>query len=454
MTPNLDEDFWEDLLTLIDEGKVIPVIGAGVVTRGDDQGLFYPWLARRVAEQLRVPLETLPAVFDLNAVATKHLLRQGEYNKLFTRLAIILRDECPAPGQSLLDLASISAFNLYLTTTFDQLLKKALDSVRHGGTSKTAVYAFSPGAITKDLPLRRRDLPGTTVFHLLGKVSSIPEYVVWEDDMLEFIFALDKHMPVMERLGRDLKEHGLLVLGLHFSDWLVRFFLRVSKQEPLSAPRVHRAYLADGPDDFSPQSLVLFFEAVSHDIHVMPQDPVIFCAELARRWKSRHPDGDRGAKLSLPAAAPEMPRGAIFISYAREDEVAAARVVRDLQAAGCTVWYDRERLQAGQDWHNSLEDEVKKRCGLFLSVISRTTEATRESYYHLERNWAASRAERIAHDEEFYIPVVIDDSPLPAAREPRGFRQIQATQLDGGAITPAFAERVLGLQRKAMSMPQ
>ena len=359
MTPNLDEDFWEDLLTLIDEGKVIPVIGAGVVTRGDDQGLFYPWLARRVAEKLGIPLETLPAVFDLNAVATEHLLNRGDGNALYTRLARILRDECPAPGQSLLDLASISAFNLYLTTTFDPLLQKALDSVRNGGATATAVYDFSPGAKTKDLPVRRRDLPGTTVFHLLGRVSSMPEYVVWEEDMLEFIFALNKHMPVMERLGRDLKEHGLLVLGLHFSDWLVRFFLRVSKQEPLSTPRVHRAYLADGPGDFSPQSLVLFFGAVSRDIHVMRQDPVAFCAELAQRWKARHPDEERGAKPRLPATTPEMPRGAIFISYAREDEAAAAKVVRGLQAAGCTVWYDRERLQAGQDWHNSLEDEVK-----------------------------------------------------------------------------------------------
>jgi hypothetical protein len=454
MNSQLDEDFWEDLLTLIDEGKVIPVIGAGVVTRGDDQSLFYPWLARRVAERLGIASESLPAAIDLNAVATAHLLNRGDGNALYTRLARILRDECPGPGQSLLDLASISAFNLYLTTTFDPLLQRALDSVRHGGENATSVHAFSPGAKSKDLPARRRDLPGTTVFHLLGRVSSMPEYVVWEEDMLEFIFALNKHMPVMERLGRDLKEHGLLFLGLHFSDWLVRFFLRVSKQEPLSTPRVHRAYLADSPDDFSPQSLVLFFGAVSRDIHVMRQDPVAFCAELARRWKARHPDENRRAAITLPAAPLEMPRGAIFISYAREDEVAAARLVRDLQAAGCAVWYDRERLQAGQDWHNSLEDEVKKRCGLFLSVISRTTEAARESYYHLERNWAASRAERIAHDEEFYIPVVIDDTPLAVVREPRGFHQVQATRLPGGAVSSAVAERLLNLQRIAMSAPQ
>jgi hypothetical protein len=454
MNSHLDEDFWEDLLTLIDEGKVIPVTGAGVVTRGDDQSHFYPWLARRVAERLAVPRETLPAETDLNAVATAHLLNRGDGNALYTRIARILRDECPAPGQALLNLASISAFNLYLTTTFDPLLAQALDSVRNGRAGATSVYAFSPGAKTKDLPARRRDLAGTTVFHLLGRVSSMPEYVVWEEDMLEFIFALNKHMPVMERLSRDLKEHGLLFLGLNFSDWLVRFFLRVSKQEPLSTPRVHRAYLADGPGTFSPQSLVLFFGAVSRDIHVMCQDPVDFCAELARRWKARHPDEDHPATLRLPATTSEMPRGAIFISYAREDEAAAAQLVHGLEASGCVTWYDRERLQAGQDWHNSLEDEVKKRCGLFLSVISRTTESARESYYHLERNWAAARAERIAQGEEFYIPVVIDDSSLETVREPRRFQQVQATRLPGGEVTPAFADRVLNLQHIAMDALQ
>ena len=389
MTPDLDEDFWEDLLTLIEEGKVIPVLGAGVVTRADDQGLFYPWLARRLAERLAIPLTTRTTAINLNDVATAHLIKGGKRNLLYLRLAQILREECPAPGQSLLDLARISAFNLYLTTTFDPLLRKALDAVRYGGAEATSVCAFSPGKETRDLDARRRDLPGTTVFHLLGRVSSTPDYVVWEEDMLEFLLALDRHMLGMERLGRDLKEHGLLFLGLNFSDWLVRFFVRVSKQERLLTIE-HEAYLADAPDDFSPQSLVLFFGAVSRGTHILCHDPVLFCAELARRWQERHPEEASPATSRLPAPTPRMPRGAVFVSYAREDEAAAANLVRGLQAAGCTVWYDRERLQPGQHWHNSLEDEVKTRCGLFLSVISRTTEAHTESYYHLERNWAAS----------------------------------------------------------------
>jgi TIR domain/SIR2-like domain len=453
MPPDLDEDFWEDLLTLIEGGKVIPVIGAGVVTRGDDQALFYPWLARRLAEKLKLRLDAGTTPLSLNDVATAHLLNRGDSNVLYTRIARILREECPAPGQALRDLAGISAFNLYLTTTFDPLLQNALDLVRHGGTSATDVFAFFPEAKSKDLERRRRDLRGPTVFHLLGRVSPVPEYVVWEEDMLEFILALNKHMTGMELLGRDLKEHGLLFLGLHFSDWLVRFFLRVAKQDRLSRIEVHRAYLADTPDDFSPQSLVLFFGLVSPLIHVMQQDPVAFCAELAQRWKAKHPEEEGRPKLRLPATTPDLPEGAIFVSYAREDEAAAANLVRGLQEAGCTVWYDRERLHAGQQWHNSLEDAVKRRCGLFLSVISHTTEDARQSYYLLERNWAASRAEQFAHDEEFYIPVVIDDSSLPTKKEPRVFQQIQATLLPGGAITPDFAVRLLGLQRKAMSAP-
>lgn len=41
MNPELDDDFWEDLLILLDEGKVIPVIGSGVVSMGQDESPFY-----------------------------------------------------------------------------------------------------------------------------------------------------------------------------------------------------------------------------------------------------------------------------------------------------------------------------------------------------------------------------------------------------------------------------
>jgi hypothetical protein len=459
MTTDLDDKSWKDLLTAIKWRNVVPVIGAGVVTRGDDQRHFYPWLAGRLAESLDVRLDTASPALSLNDVATRYLIKGGNRNTLYMRLFQILEDECPPPGQALLDLASIPAFNLYLTTTFDPLLQQALES-RRPGPPGTSVLAFSRGSIAQDLSTHWRSLVHPTVFHLLGRISPMPDYVVWEDDMLEFILALNSRMPLMTRLGQALKEGGLLVLGLRFSDWLVRFFLRVSHQDPLSMARTHNAYLADGPDDFPPESLVLFFGAVNRGIQVIAHDPVAFCAELARRWTALHPDVSPAAPPPtappppLPPVDQDMPDDAIFVSYAREDVAAAETLVRGLQQVGCIVWYDQVRLQAGEDWHNSLEDQVMKRCGLFLSVISSTTEAARESYYHLERNWAASRVQRMAHDEEFYIPVVIDDAPLSFSREPRVFHQKQATRLAGGTVTVEFSKRLLGLQRKAMSAPR
>jgi hypothetical protein len=257
----------------------------------------------------------------------------------------------------------------------------------------------------------------------------------------------------MERLARDLKEHGLLVFGLNFSDWLVRFFLRIAKQSRLSEARAHTEYLAEGPAQHVPDSMVMFFGGISRNIQVIPCDPAEFAGELARRYRERHPEAARPAQKEDDKPGTEMPRGAIFISYAREDETAVRQLKAGLERHGCIVWSDRERLRPGEHWHDSLRDEVTKRCGLFLSVVSRTTEAAPSGYFHQERNWAAERAGLFAEGEEFYIPVVIDDSELETAREPRRFRFIQATRLPGGNVTPEFGERVRVLQHRRFQLP-
>ncbi len=45
MALSIDSDFWEDLLDFIENGKVIPVIGEGVVTFGEDNRNLYAALA-------------------------------------------------------------------------------------------------------------------------------------------------------------------------------------------------------------------------------------------------------------------------------------------------------------------------------------------------------------------------------------------------------------------------
>lgn len=312
--PIATEDFWDDLLDLIEGGNVLPVVGQGVTTMEPDDALLAPWLAGRLAEKLNLPPAALPPQPSLNDVICRHLVNGGERDKVYTRLFRILRDEAPQPGKTLERLATVSGFRLFLSATFDPLLAQALNAKRHGGQLATRVCAYSPEAEIKDLPARKSALSGSTVYHVLGKVSQVGDYVAWEEDMLEFICGLHQHMPVLTNLARDLADPNLrvLILGLNFSDWLVRFFLRVVRQSRLSTGMSRVDYLAEEPVDALPGSLVMFFGSVVKYIQVIPCDPREFVAELASRWTARHPEGF--VPLPSASASPpiEMPRGAIF----------------------------------------------------------------------------------------------------------------------------------------------
>lgn len=439
-----EDDFWEDLLSLIEDGKVIPVIGERAVTIAPDDAPLYPLLARKLAERLPVPAEKLGDDVTLHHVAAEWIRGNGTRATLYTRLNRVLRDGAFAPGTTLRALASIPAFNLFLTTTFDRLTERAVNEARFGGAERTQVFAYVPETPV-DLPERKSRLGVPTVYHLLGRISSAPEYVLWEDDVIEFVCGLHQHLPVMEKLARDLKEHGLLIFGLNFSDWLVRFFLRITKQSRLSEPRLVTEYLAEGAS--LPESMVLFFGGVVKNLNIVNSEPADFAAELARRWHARHPDS-AGASVQFATALPqEMPHGAIFLSYSREDTAAAEALRLSLESAGCVVWFDRECVRPGETWQRTMEEEVSQRASLFVSVISRQTES-RAGECHRERAWAEARQLREG-GATFYIPVVVDDTRAEQLqREVPLVRRLHLTPLPGGGGTPEFASHLLGLQKQ------
>ena len=458
-TSGLDDAFWEELLLFIEDGKVIPVVGERAVTIAPNNELLYDWLAVRLAEELKLPLSEFPPAPSLNQVVMAWLLRGGQQKRIYLTLYQILeRGDLPAPGSALRDLAGIRDFDLFLTTTFDHLLEQALSEAWFNGKGEVSVYAFSPSAKIKDLPDTAEDRGRDTivtpaVYHLLGQVSSIPNYVVWEEDALEFVCALGQQMREMHNLASELKERALLILGLNFSDWLVRFFLRVAKQRRLSQREQDRTeYLAEGRPELLPESMILFFGRLTRSIQIVQCDPVKFSAELARRWHERNPVAGHARSVSPPP--PKMPRGAIFISYAREDVQTVWKMKQQLEEGGSIVWFDLERLKPGDHWPIELEDEVLKRCCLFVSVVSRTTETEFEAYYHKERHWAAKRAESFSQREPFYLPVVIDDSPFELQREPRLSHDVNATRAPGGALPAEFVTHVRSIQlRRTASLP-
>ncbi|MBS0374813.1 MAG: toll/interleukin-1 receptor domain-containing protein [Proteobacteria bacterium] len=445
----LDDDAWDDLLSFIEERKVIPIVGPELLQVATDQGprLLYDWLAEKLASRLGVDLSQLPTPYTLNDVVCWFLAARGRREEAYVRLRSILKDAPLEPPPALRRLAAITDFDLYVSTTFDSLLETAINLERHQGAASTDVLAYAPNRVA-DLPSERDRLQRPLVYHLFGRLSASPTYVISDEDLLEFICALQSEHLAPEKLFHELEHSHLLFIGSNFTNWLARLFLRMAKRQRLSDPRDVGEVLADnhsGSDD----RLVSFLQQVSvrTRIYVGAER---FVEELHERWQARR----KPAAAAAPAAGParllpparEMPDQAVFISYAREDLAAVQRIKAGLEAAGVTTWFDMDRLEAGDDYDRKIRQNIG-RCSYFVPVISASTERRHEAYFRREWNYALDRTRNMADGAIFILPVVIDDTPAATALVPDKFKSLHFTPLPGGEVPAEFAARLAGMLR-------
>ena len=321
--------------------------------------------------------------------------------------------EAPAESalQPLRNLASVSGFKLFVTTTPDDLLARAIDAERHGGMAKTEHIVFAPklaSGTLNDLP-EMRSSGYTAVCYLFGKASPSPfVFAIHDEDTLEFIHNLQINAAEgMKRLFSELRQRNLLLIGCNFADWLSRFFIRVSNTQRLADHRSKREFLIEQSSDSS-GSLTLFLERFSPDTWVLPGNAREFVAELARRWQEKHPrSAPRTDAMTEAATARPRTEETFFISYSRTDLAAARQLFAGLQELGADVaWFDKSELKPGDDWEQNIRNATNG-CYLFLPVVSANTETREEGFFREEWTLASERARRI-QGRKFIIPIVVD----------------------------------------------
>jgi len=287
----LDDDAWEDLLNFIEERRVIPIIGPELLQVDTDLGprLLYEWVAEKLAAKLSVDTSQLPRPYTLNDVVCWFLSSRGRREEAYTRLRSIFRDANFAPPLALRQLAQITDFDLFVTTTFDPLLEQAVNLERFGTAQSTEVIAYAPNRVA-DLPAEREKLTRPVIYHLLGRLSASPTYVISDEDTLEFICALQSEHLTPEKLFHELEHSHLLFIGSSFTNWLARLFLRMAKRHRLSDPRDVGEVLADS-HSVSDARLMNFLQQVSVRTRVY-SGAGKFVDELHRRWMTRHKPGD------------------------------------------------------------------------------------------------------------------------------------------------------------------
>lgn len=427
---------WEELLQLIAERKVIPIVGKELLTVsiGGEETLLDRYLATRLAAALAVDRQRLSPGFDLDEVAVTYVEGGGRPGKVYARLKAIV-EERPLPiPEPLCQLAAITDFRLFVSTTFDSLLAEALDRERSAGVPRTRRLAFSTHAALQDLPCEASRLAEPHVFHLLGRLSASGDFAVTAEDTLEVLHALQSESRQPKILFDELKNNPLLFLGCSFPDWLARFFVRtVANQRLLLAEGARFVVDREVHGDLK---LALFLRRCRTEIDPSG-DAVSFVAELHRRWQDLRPAAH--PEEILPLAAPRMEAGAIFVSYASEDREAARNLKAALEGAGLDVWLDERDIPPGTSWDREIQSNLR-RCSLFLPLLSRQAARRLEGYFRREWRWALERSQAMDESLPFIQPIVIDDLPSRSSGIPDGFWARQCSRFPMARPSPEFVE--------------
>ncbi len=443
----MDQNFWDTLLLNIELQRVIPIVGPELLTVKHDgvEKSLQRYVADRVAEERGIPAAELNEQSPLNdlvwrCVVEKKIAREVIYK----RIKDLATDANLAIPESLLKLAKIRHFQIFVTTTFDYQLERAINQVRAPHQARMLAYTPKGSTDLPDAPLKQNE---TIIYHLLGRASNLPdEYVITEEDMLEFVYSLQdkKYRPVL--LFDALRANNLLIIGSTFSDWLARFFIRGAKGERLSLHQ-GRMFLADRLAGCDP-NLVVFLERYTNYTSIFDKGADEFVSELWERYSAAlandKPDPAAPAEIqeSVPGLAPT-----IFLSYAHEDLVVARAITDFLDEIGWEVFFDKDDLMVGDNWDLKIKKALAS-CDHFLPLVSANTENQPKAYFRKEWKRAADEAEGVDESIPFLIPILIDDQiDILQALVPAQFRVPQWYTLAGGEITADFKDKMVQLLR-------
>ena len=235
--------------------------------------------------------------------------------------------------------------------------------------------------------------------------------------VLEFVQAL------FQATGKTL-----LLLGCNFPDWLDRFFIHALTRGRGIDVQFVSEYSMGGLYDFLKRKRAR--PSLKHS-------PVDFVAELFRRWQQGAPkethDKD-GIKF-----------GAVFISYAREDQVTALKLRKQLEDANIDTWMDESGLEPGAEFKDVIHDNIRN-AAFFVALISRSLDLQGSGrlgrFVFREWKWAEDAAEDRRKDDHFLQPVVIDETPPGASFIERPYRDLHWASLKEGLLPQEFIDFV------------
>lgn len=118
-----------------------------------------------------------------------------------------------------------------------------------------------------------------------------------------------------------------------------------------------------------------------------------------------YPDVEKGFRFD-PARRPR-----VFVAYVVEDAPYAGRLFDTLRALGYDPWMDSRKLLPGQNWPRAIDNAIETSDYFVACFSSRSVK--KRGGFQAEIRYALDCARRLPLDEDFLIPVRLDDCRVP-----------------------------------------
>lgn len=457
MTNNLEsrrqKRFWNQLLKVIERGNVVPVVGEDLlVINTDPVSYFYDGLAQRFAQSSEYEI-CRDSPCTLSATVRNHPDFIRNRHDISQEIGEEFEDWDPAIPEPIRALARIRDFKLFVSTTFDNFLERALNEERFDGKPVTRVIAYSPKLVPTDAEIQdaiRSDAP--VIFQIFGNYTNPLNFALTEGDKLEYLHHLHSNEHCPNYIFSELHERPLLLIGNKFPDWLARTFLRLTRRVRLDDTEVPKQYLSD--TEATKPDLKFFLEHFTTNTDVIvDQSPAEFATNLEAKWQQSR-SGNSQAPLDVvvnnyDALRNPPPPNCVFISYAATtsdsseaiDKRVAIKIRNKLEEAGINAWLDLDELHGGDDYARKIRRFINT-CGIFMPIISDNTNSRDEGFFRREWSWAVDRLSNFTGSaRRFVVPIALGGIDPYSCEVPEEFLKFQFLRIDSSPDAD-FIQRV------------
>lgn len=427
-TDLMNERNWRLLLEAVDEERVVPIVGDGLVRLCDEAGQLVPvneYLLRELPRKFGWigTCNDLAEVEDLIRDWNRQKNNVGNTTDIYYEVYDSLQGVDVRVSPFLVNLCKTGHFPLILTTSY----QRRLDSLLGIGRNRVVSYNKKPGS-----DIRPSQLSGQapTLFYLFGRLGMAKgSFKVTEDDLLDYLHCWHDSELRPRELGQYMADKFLLVLGCDYPDWLFRFFWNGLRGRRPASGQTDMQGVVTVPckREEADEDLMRFLSRMRTTVYSHAED---FLRELLTRYEAHRQEDEPVTTTELDGKG-EQGEGNqdIFISYASEDVNAAQEVASRLRKLGASTWLDKSALVGGEKYDRTIESKIRA-CRRFVPILSRTCLKPGRRYF--KKEWSLAIDEALYKPgEPFITPIVIDDTDVfsqPAI--PQEFQQAHIIRLD------------------------